>query len=207
MQGLDKMPQKLKTPLICVCALILNFVSVYLFQFVLGTPLFMDTIFTVAVVFLYGLVPALCVSVAYNILNPVFIRFVVGLDFVPAQMIYVFCGIGIVIITWAVARKKENFRISVAITSLYLLLISLSTSFYTVFVGGTIDFFNWKNSSLTEFLKPFVRAFINQKFNLYISCILAQIPISITDRIINTFAGFCVYKIFDKCTSSLRRMK
>lgn len=158
----------------------------------------MDTIFTVAVVFLCGLVPALCVSVAYNILNPFFIWLVVGLDFVPAQMIYTICGIGIVVITWAIGRRKENFKISVAITALYLLLISLSTSFYTVFVGGTIDFFNWKNSDLSAFLKPFVRAFVNQKFNLFVSCILAQIPISITDRIINTFAGFGVYKICDK---------
>lgn len=192
------MPQKLRTLLICVCALILNFASVYLFRFVLKTPLFMDTSFTVAVVFLCGLVPALCVSVAYNILNPFFIRFVVGLDFVPAQMIYVVCGIGIVIITWLVACKKENFKISITITALYLLLISLSTSFYTVFVGGAIDFFNWRNSDLAAFLKPFVKAFVNQKFNLFVSCILAQIPISITDRIINTFAGFGVYKICDK---------
>lgn len=189
------MSRKVKIPLICFLALILNFVSVYLFRFILRTPLFMDTIFTVAVVFLCGLLPALCVSVAYNILNPFFIKFVVGQDFVPEQMIYVVCGIGIVIITWAIARNKENFKVSVTMTSLYLLLISFSTSFYTTFVGGAIDFFNWRNSDLSAFLKPFVRAFVNQKFNLFVSCILAQIPISITDRIINTFAGFGVYKI------------
>ena len=58
-----------KTILLCLVAEVLNFLTADVFYHKLGLPLFFDTIWTVAVVFYLGLVPGLCVSLCYNIIN------------------------------------------------------------------------------------------------------------------------------------------
>lgn len=63
------MPKTLRTVVICVIAEILNFIVPAIFYHGLKIPLFFDTIFTVAVVFYCGLLPALCVSIGYNLIN------------------------------------------------------------------------------------------------------------------------------------------
>ena len=60
------MPKTLRTVVICIIAEILNFIVTAIFYHGLKIPLFFDTIFTVAVVFYCGLLPALCVSIGYN---------------------------------------------------------------------------------------------------------------------------------------------
>ena len=99
------------------------------------------------------------------------------------------------------ARKKEEFRISVVITILYLVMIALLSSFVTVIIGGTIDFVRFSFLEIPDSMAPikeFTDSFISQKFGLFASCILGQIPISLTDRLIATFAGFGVYKLYEK---------
>ena len=189
------MNRKIKIILICAAALILNLLSVFVFRIVLHLPLFMDTIFTVAVTFWCGLVPGLAVSVVFNLLYPFVIHFLLGNELVLSPMLYAFCGAGIILTTWAIGHNKENFKISVSITALYLALISILSSLCTTFIGSIFDTLRWQDSDFSLFLRPFAEAFADQRFSLWVSCILAQIPISITDRTITTFAGYGVYKI------------
>lgn len=131
---------KMHIVIFCLMAVVLNNLTAFIFHSVFRIPLFFDTIFTVATVFYLGLVPALCVSICYNIVNSL-LWAKVGL-FDPFLLMYGICGILIVFSTWIIARNKEEFKISVPVTLLYLLLIALVSSFCTVISSGIIDFYH-----------------------------------------------------------------
>lgn len=181
---------KMHIVIFCLTAVVLNNLTAFIFHSVFRIPLFFDTIFTVATVFYLGLVPALCVSICYDIVNSL-LWAKVGL-FDQFLLMYGICGILIVFSTWIIARNKEEFKISVPVTLLYLLLIALVSSFCTVISSGIIDF------DAMNPIKKFTEGFVHQGFSLFASCILAQIPISFLDRLITTFAGYGVYKLCNK---------
>ena len=194
------MNRKTKIGLFCLVSLLLNALFSFVFFDILNIPLFMDTIFTVAIVFYLGLIPGLIVGILYNFLDPL-LNFLLRGIFSPTNMCFSICGAAIVLVTWAFARKKEEFQISRPITVLYLILISLLSSFVTIIIGGIIDFVRFSYYEIPDSMAPikqFTDSFVSQKFSLFASCILAQIPISITDRLIATFAGYGVFKLYEK---------
>lgn len=194
------MPRPLKTVILCLVAEILNFFVCDIFYHVLGIPLFFDTIFTVASVFYLGLVPALCVSLGYNLINSLIWIFKEDVSD-PFIFLYSICGLLIVISTWLIARRKAEFKISTTVTVLYLLLITLLSSFCTIFAGGIIDYFHYIYFNVPDMMNPiksFTESFVQQRFSLLASCILAQIPVSFLDRLIATFAGYGIYRITER---------
>lgn len=194
------MNHKLKIALFCIVSIFLNLGASVLFFDVLNIPLFIDTVFTVAIVFYLGLVPGLAVGFLYNFVDVLFNYLVRGVNS-PTNMFFSICGAAIVLVTWLFARKKEEFQLSLPITILYLLLISLLSSFVTIFIGGIIDFIRFSYYEIPDSMAPikqFTDSFVSQKFSLFASCILGQIPISLTDRLISTFAGYGVYKLYVK---------
>lgn len=196
----SNMTKALRTVVICIIAEILNFLTCYVFYHALHIPLFFDTIWTVAVVFYCGLVPGLCVSIGYNIINSLIWILQKGvLD--PFIFFYTICGILIVFSTWLIARRKEEFKISPSITVLYLVLIALLSSFCTVISSGIIDYFHYIYYDVPDMMNPihtFTESFVSQRFSLLASCILAQIPISFSDRFIATFAGYGIYRLCER---------
>ena len=189
----------MKKTLICIAAIILNFLTASLFYNVLKLPLFFDTIWTVAIVFWMGLIPGLCVAVGYNILN--YLVWILKSGTGNFAFLYSICGILIVLSTWMFSRKKEEFKFSPVVTVLYLILIALVSSFCTIIAGGLIDYIQYTNYDMIEQMNPikkFTDSFMRQRFSLLASCILAQIPISFTDRLITTFAGFGLYRMIQK---------
>ncbi|MBQ1832703.1 MAG: hypothetical protein II114_02890 [Treponema sp.] len=190
----------LKTVVICVIAVAMNVLTMYIFYNWMKIPLFFDTIWTVAVVFYSGLVPGLCVSLAYNAINALIWTMQQGF-FDPFIMLYAVCGVLIVFSTWIFARRKEEFQISVPVTILYLFLIALLSSFCTIVAGGIIDFFHYKYYEIPDMMNPikkFTESFVHQQFSLLASCILGQIPISFLDRLLATFSGFGIYSLARK---------
>ncbi len=188
---------QLKTASCCFMAVILNFLTAIFFYQFLHLPLFLDTIWTVAVVFLFGLVPGLCVSIGYNALNGIVWILKIGAEgrFV---FLYSICGILIVISTWLFARRKEEFHISSQVTFLYLFMIVLISSFCTIISSGLIDYFQYINNGISSQVNPiknFTDSFVQQKFSLLSSCILAQSPISFLDRLIATFSGYGIFRL------------
>mgnify|MGYP006916088363 CR=1 FL=1 len=87
-------PKRLRTVLICVAAEALNLLTVLIFQQTLHVSLFLDTIFTVAVTFYLGLVPGLCVALAYNVLDSFLLvaRGIVADSLLFLDMLYALCG-------------------------------------------------------------------------------------------------------------------
>ena len=194
------MKRKWKIALFCIASIVLNLLTTYLVFDVCHIPLFFDTIFTVAIVFYLGLIPGLIVGILFNVTDTLFNFFVRGV-YSPTNICFALCGAAIVLVTWAFARKKEEFQISVPITILYLLLIALLSSCASIFIGGFIDFVRYSYFDIPDSMAPikyFTESFMSQKFGLFASCILGQIPISMTDRLLTTFAGFGVYKIYEK---------
>ncbi len=117
------------------------------------------------------------------------------------MMLFGICGAIIALVTWLFARKKQEFKISVSITCLYLVLIALCSSALVIFTSGIIDFIRYEYFNEADMVAPireFTESFVRQKFSLFASCILGQIPISFTDRLITTFFGFGVYKLMVK---------
>ena len=197
---LYNMPKPLRTIVICIIAEILNFLTADVFYHTLKIPLFFDTIFTVAVVFYCGLVPGLCVSVGYNLINSLIWVLQKGVAD-PFIFFYTICGILIVLSTWVVSRRKAEFKISLVVTILYLVLIALISSLCTIISSGILDYFHYIYYDVPDMMNPiksFTESFVNHHFSLLVSCILAQIPISFADRLIATFAGYGVYRLCER---------
>ncbi len=189
-----------KISLFCIASIFLNLITTFLVFDTFNIPLFFDTVFTVAIIFYLGLVPGLAVGILFNIVDAIFNYLLRGV-FSPTNMLFSLCGAAIVFITWAFARKKEEFKISVSVTILYLLLISLLSSAASILIGGIIDFIRFSYFDIPDSMAPikqFTESFMAQKFSLFASCILGQIPISLTDRLLTTFAGYGVYKLWVK---------
>ena len=186
--------------LICVSAVLLNLLTAYIFTDFLGVPLFFDTIFTVAVTFYLGLVPGLVTAVLYNVMDSPTQPFR-GYDFHLITMAFAICGAAIALVTWVFSRRKEEFKISTTTTILYLTLISLLSAFASTILGGIIDAIKILHFDLSGMYAPiyrFEKSFLMQKMNIFSACILAQIPISFSDRVITTFAGYGVFLLMEK---------
>jgi len=176
-----------------------------LFRFLLvdvaHIALWFDTIGTVAVTFYAGLVPGIVVAASYNIICVIILAVVSKSPIYPWDMIYALCGIAITVMTWLFARKKENFRMGRMIATLYLVLIALVSAFASSIVGGIIESVNriqFGNLAYSSVLEQFVRAFLGENIGILTSCILVRIPVTVLDRLICTFAGFGIYKLFSR---------
>ncbi|MBP3771463.1 MAG: hypothetical protein J6I53_02080 [Treponema sp.] len=186
-----------RTLLICLFAEALNFFTAFLLYDTLHIPLFFDTIFTVAVTFYCGLVPGLCVGAFYNVISTLTLP-LRGYTFDPYAFLFGICGMLVAFATWIFARRKEEFRVSAGVTVLYLGLIAMFSSALAVLSSGIIDYVRFTLAELPDRLAPvknFTDSFVSLNFSLLASCFLAQIPISITDRLVSTFAGYGVYRI------------
>ena len=190
-----------RTFALCVVAESLNLISSYVFYEMLHIPLFMDTIFTVAITFYCGLLPALGVAVFYNVISCM-TSVARGYAFDPYIALFGLCGAVIVLVTWFFARRKQEFRISLPVTMAYLFLIAVISSFCSIFTSGIIDYIRFSLSDIPDRIAPvknFTDSFQKQHFSLLASCILGQIPVALTDRIVTTFAGFGVYRLMVSC--------
>ena len=107
----------------------------------LHVPIFLDTIFTVAITFYAGLVPGLIVAVLHNPIRT-FIRSVIyGTDLFYFGSLYAVCGMLIALSTWIFSRNKKDFFFNRTVTVLYLLIIVFVSSFLSCFSASALDTF------------------------------------------------------------------
>lgn len=194
-------PELLKTFLLIILAELGNFIVIFAFQMI---PLYLDTVFTVAITFYAGLVPGLIVAAAYNPLVTLRV-FIFSHEYNGAvSMFYAICGMLIVFVTWLFSRNKNEFLFSRKVTILYLLVISLASAFASCFSAAFIDtvirpFFNSPElkSGAPLYEKDILSwTFSRYGYGAFLSFLLPRIPITVVDRIICTFAGFGVYKLY-----------
>lgn len=201
----DKRLKILKTILLIIFAEIGNLLVV-LAGWPFRLPVFLDTVFTVAITFYTGLIPGLIVAAAYNPLIKLLI-YIISHEYNGIYSIfYALCGMLIVVVTWLFSRKKDDFLYSRKVTFLYLLVISFASAFASSFCGAFLDtvirpFYDTPEltSSETFFQNdPLSYLFSRLGFGAFLSFLLPRIPITVLDRIICTFAGFGVYKLYSR---------
>ena len=190
----------IKTILLCLLALLFNLATAYIFGDMLHIPLFLDTIGTVVTVFYAGLVPGLIVAGFYNVLR-VLLMVLMGNPAYPWDMMYALCGLAIVFCTWVFIYKNSNFQGVTILTGLYLLLIALVSSFASSLIGAGIETAQriiFHNQIYSNPVTLFVQAFLGGNFGLFLACFITRIPVTVLDRLICTFAGWCLYLLLKK---------
>ena len=174
--------------LIALVAGILDFAVSTLFQNVLHVPLFFDTIFLMAVLFLYGPLPAMFSYVINVICGCLKLVILYGKN----DYVYLFTlsAFTIILVTWLFVRKKENLKKGVNITFLYILSAAVCAALACSVVSGIISYFTFSLNVESGPFDKIIFAFSGDQMGVLASCIVGRIPITILDRIITTFAGF-----------------
>lgn len=191
-----KVKDNLKICLVVVVAGILDFATATLFQTVLHVPLFLDMTFAMAVLFAYGVLPAIMTYVINVICGCIKLVILYGKN----DYVYLFTlsALTIILVTWAFVRKKENLKKGVNLTFLYILSAAVCAALACSVVSGIISYFTY---SLNVEAGPFdkiIFAFSGDQMGVLASCIVGRIPVTILDRIITTFAGFGIYILYTR---------
>ena len=173
-----------------------DFLTTTFFQDVLQTPLFFDTIFMIAALFAFGPVAAFVEYLLFISLVCVKLVFLYGkTDYV---YIYSLSALTIIAVTWFFIRKKENLKKDVNITALYILTAAIMAGIACSLVSGFISYFTYGLNQKDWTFDHIIFAFNGEYLNFLTSAILGRIPVTILDRIITTFAGFGVYKLYTR---------
>ena len=182
--------------LVAFVAGILDFATASFFQNVLHVPLFFDTIFLMAVLFLYGPLPALFSYVVNVICGCLKLVILYGKN----DYVYLFTlsAVTIILVSWLFIRKKENLEKGVNITFLYILSAAVCTALACSVVSGIISYFTFSLNVESGPFDKIIFAFSGDQMGVLASCIVGRIPITILDRIITTFAGFGISVAFRK---------
>jgi hypothetical protein len=140
----------------------------------------MDSIFTVWVTLIAGLIPGLLAGALYNIVSSLLV-YTLGI-----QMLYGFCNMATALVVWLFARKKKT------LTVFDLSLTALCVAFANSLIGGLIS------AALNQGIDSFptdmlVAGMLMHQLPLLGSTILARIPINLLDKAIAVFGGYGIY--------------
>ena len=184
--------------LVALVAGVLDFFTATFFQNVLHVPLFFDTIFLMAVMFLYGPLPALFSYVVNVVCGCLKLVILYGKN----DYIYLFTlsAVTIILVTWLFIRKKENLTKGVNITFLYILSAAVCAALACAVVSGIISYFTFSLNVESGPFDKIIFAFSGDQMGVLASCIVGRIPITILDRIITTFAGFGISVVYKRVT-------
>ena len=191
-----KVKSYLSIYLTALVAGVLDFAVATLFQTVLHVPLFFDTIFLMAVLFLYGPLPAMFSYVINVICGCLKLVILYGKN----DYVYLFTlsALTIILVTWLFVRKKENLKKGVNITFLYILSAAVCAALACSVVSGIISYFTFSLNVESGPFDKIIFAFSGDQMGVLASCIVGRIPITILDRIITTFAGFGISVAWSK---------
>jgi hypothetical protein len=208
-------PKIWKLILICAVSVLGN---VFLGVFVHGmlkAPLFLDTVFTIAVSFSFGLLPGLVTgavlfpvsSVLHNFLANIYVNTVI-------RNIYVLCVIveilAVVFFRVKIRKRESLFFEAPSILSFSgiaapLLALVAIDCILVSFTGGLIDFLLNRLFSITYVPSPedlFKLGLLRNNVPALAAAILSRIPINIVDRFIGVFGGYGISLLYRRWTFS-----
>jgi len=178
--------------LLCVAAAVLNLLSAFLVFDTLRVPLFVDTVFTVAVLFHAGLIPGLAVVllnwVFWAMINSVSPFVIVSV--VEVILIWRLRPVGT---PWPGFRSKRAFDETVSVCAT-LTLLYIATSVSASVLGGLIDYVFLRMEDYKPFGPGHVfgSGFYGGEIHPLAIGILSRFPINIIDRFIVVFGGFFI---------------
>jgi len=182
--------------LLCVLAAVINrFLSLFA-VFELKIPLFIDTIFTAAVTFSFGLIPGLVTA---------FLTWVLGFIGTHEPSPFIICSIAEVFIIWLLKpstrlklnRTNDDIVLAENLSVLArLMLLYISASVLVSVLGGLVDYFYFTVLPISKAhisAEDVYKAGIQQNlFPVPIMNILSRIPVNLVDRFIVIFGGYFI---------------
>lgn len=190
----EKTTKVLKIGIVVLFAGILDNILAQLFQEVLEVPLFMDMTVSMAVLFVYGLIPAILTRVVYTIISC--IRHVIMYGQNNYVYIFIISAVAILFITWLFVRKKKNLKKGVNFTFIYILSACVCAALTSSVISGIISYFTYTLPPHYGAMDKIIYAFAGDQMSILATSIVGRIPITTLDRIITTFAGFGIARLY-----------
>ncbi len=198
--GKEKIIRLIKISLLCVLSVggnyLLNNVSVYFLKF----PLFLDTVFNVAITFAAGLIPGLVTAfLSYFALNGLEIR----------SYPFILCSIVEILLVWRFKPAEPEKKMTVSYGSILarLMILYIACCFAVSVLGGMIDFIYHNVLSNPKLYFSAEDAFkiglLRSGIPVLAMDILSRIPVNIVDRFIVIFGGYFISRLMRKLNYSI----
>jgi hypothetical protein len=200
-----------KIVVLCVASGVLNPAFSYLINTVAGLSLYLDTLFTAAVYFTAGLIPAL--AAALFLLPVIAFKYIFVID-LPIETalgmgLFAICSILEVLVFFAFRKKTapldRAFRKNPSLFNFInmaplLLLITVVDCIVVSISGGIIDFSILTISVPKEYSPEdsFKLGLLRNNVPVLATAILSRIPINIVDRVFVIFGGYGVSLAYRK---------
>lgn len=195
------MTYKAKNNLIKIAVIIaagfLDFAMNFLFNIVLKVPLFLDTTFMIAVLFIFGPVESFFAYIVNMLCTA--LRLYILYNSTEFIYLYSLSAITIIIITWLFVKHfgiKYSRDLSVNKTFIRFLLTAIIAALACSVVSGFISYFTFQNNADDWAFDKII--FSLASGDMLKTCIIGRIPLTVLDRIITTFAGYGIYLLWRK---------
>ena len=210
-----------KILLLCAFCAFCNSGFNYLLKTLLKVPLFVDTIFTVAMCFTAGLFAGILTGAALSPLAFFLVcKYLLGLPYeisfvrnifticVLAEVVLVCCFHARIKDREAVFLQKPSFNAFTGVATHLMVLVALDCIVVS-FCGGTIDFILGKLSAPLAYSPEdtFELGLLHNNIQLFATAILSRIPINIVDRFIAVFGGYGLSLALRKWLSAEKTIK
>jgi hypothetical protein len=162
-----------------------NLICSFLFPLTLHIPIFMDSVFTVAVTLFAGVGPGVVTGILYNAIWPL----VTGGD--ARQTLFALCSVATALITFIVMKNPKD-------TSKLMRLIPLSLCLCAAnsFVGGIVSTFAFRG--VDNFPSDYIMAgLIMQDIPIVWAAILARVPLNLIDKALAAILGYGIFAFAD----------
>jgi hypothetical protein len=211
MNGIQPRPVWWKVLSLCIVSALCNACLSYLVSNAAKVPLYLDTVFTAAICFAFGLLPGLLTCVFNLLLIPLRYKFIYGLPAALAfpELFFTICVVAeIILICFFMKRikkqedafhEKPSLQAFIGLSPFLLTLVAVDCIVVS-FTGGVIDFILSYNSTSRPYFPEdtFKIGLLQNNVPLLTSAILSRIPINIVDRFFVVFGGFGIGLLFRK---------
>jgi hypothetical protein len=193
-----------KILLLCIIAALFNFSLNHVVSAVAQFPLFLDTVFIVAVCFSVGFVPALFMTFVLGpIISHIIPLLVPSIIAIPFwwKNLFTLCTLSEIILVTLFSKKmkpkedaflkKTSLALFTPIAARLLILVVLDCIIISI-IGGILDAILTPLSAQRIFASEdtFKLVLLRSNMNYLPAAILSRIPINIVDRFIVVFGGF-----------------
>ena len=172
---------------------LLDYGSSKLFQLALRLPVFMDTVFSFAVMLLWGLPSALVAQALLAGLTSV----VAYIQHGSTEMawVYFFCGAAIIAVLRLLFPKGKTETMDEIRILTRLFMAVLLTIVVGSIIGGALQYIIYAQNLHPAAAASVGMVFAGQDMNLLLSFIIGHIPAIAADRLLATYSGYGLYMI------------
>jgi hypothetical protein len=219
-----------KVLVLCIASAVGNVLCSTLMSGVLGLSVYLDTVFTVAVTFSFGLLPGFLTGVllypGYDILRNIILN--TGADAFWAVNAFVLCSVTEILLVWIFRSRifpaaggepesgapgkpprlvpsKAPFPPSFIGFAALLMVLAVLDCILISITGGLVDFVLYELRAAPRGPYPediFKLSLFRNEVPVLAAAILSRIPINIVDRFIAIFAGYGISLLYRKWAPS-----